>query len=75
MLRDLFEAELHPTTQSALDVWVASLSDKDRDIVLTYAANRELSHQGFLRIVKAQGVRVSKDKVSEWRRGHGFSRG
>ncbi len=73
-MRDLFEAELQPVKPS-LDVWVDSLSEADRAEVLVYASNGDLSHQGFLRVLKAQGVRSSKDTVSSWRRAHGFPRG
>lgn len=73
-LRDLFEAELQPV-KPTLDVWVESLSEKDRADVLTFAADGGLSHQAFMRVLRAQGVRAAKETVSGWRKGHGFPRG
>lgn len=72
-LRSLFEEELKPD-QSPLDVWAASLSEKDRADLMEFAAHPGLSHSAFHRIVKSKGVAVGKDSVTGWRKAHGFPR-
>lgn len=59
----------------AFEVWIDGLSASDRDALMAAAGDPAWSHRALYDAVKAEGAKVGKESLTNWRKAHGFPRG
>lgn len=71
LAQDLAAAKEAPRT--GIEAWIDTLTEEDRTVLTQAAPDRGITHTAFHAILKANGARVGKDAVTQWRRANGFT--
>lgn len=72
-IRDALQAAT-VTPKNGFDAWLDTLEADDRAALIEAAPLTNLTHRAFLDVVKAHGAKVGRDRVTDWRKAHGFPR-
>ncbi|WP_193510464.1 hypothetical protein [Cryobacterium sp. BB736] len=66
-------AEASQTTQrDSFEIWLDTLPTAEREALIKFASHPGITHRAFVEIVKSEGAKVGREKVTAWRKSHGY---
>lgn len=72
-LKDKLAEASQAVPRDSFETWLDTLPAAEREALVQFAPNRNLSHRAFYDIVRSEGAKVGREKVSAWRKSHGYA--
>ena len=72
-LQEEFDSQRKPSG-IPFDIWMTTLPKVEQDQWIAAAKDYGLSNAALVNIARSRGAAVSKEKMTSWRLGHGFTR-